>query len=160
MKLLVLIAAIVSSCLALFNACGISAIPSNRFFTPEEHINLGVAYEHSHDLEAAVKEYKAASREIPIAYLYLGNVFFQRGQFEEAEKAYRKAIDKTNDPGACNNLAWLYYTRDVNLDEAEKLAMEAVNADPANEEFRDTLTRIREKRTIKIIYQGPDNEKR
>ena len=57
-------------------------------------------------------------------------------------------------------IAAIYYTRDVNLDEAEELAMEAVNADPADGEFGDTLTRIRERRTIKIIYQGLDNEKR
>lgn len=122
--------------------------------TPQEHISLGVTYENFHDLDGALKEYKAASRAIPIAYLYLGNVYFQKGQFDEAEKAYRKAIDKTNDPHACNNLAWLYYTRDVNLDEAEKLAMAAVGADPENEEFGDTLTRIRERRTIETIQPG------
>lgn len=138
----------------LINSCGISAIPSNTLLTPQEHINLGVTYEHFHDLDGALKEYKAASREIPIAYLYLGNVYFQKGQFNEAENAYRKAIDATNDPHACNNLAWLYYTRDVNLDEAEKLAMAAVGADPENEEFGDTLTRIRERRTIETMQPG------
>jgi len=141
--------ALIILCMTVFTACGLLQNTSNRLLTPQEHINLGVTYENARELDSAEKEYRIASKDIPVAYLYLGNVYFQKGLFDKAEKAYRKAIDGTNDPRALNNLAWLYYTRDVKLDEAEKLAAAAVDINPGNVEFSDTLTKIREKRMIK-----------
>lgn len=138
-------------CMGLFFSCGLPFSISNPLLTPQEHVNLGVTYENIHDFDGAEREYRIASKEIPIAHLYLGNVYFIRGRFDEAEKEYLKAIRKTNDPHALNNLAWLYYTRDVNLEEAEKAAQAAVNARPENEEFGDTLTKVREKRTIETL---------
>lgn len=113
--------------------------------SPEEHLNLGVAYERNGELESAIKEYEAASKQLPMAYLYLGNVYFQKQELDEAERYYRKAIDK--DPGnadACNNLAWLYFTRRVNLGEAEELVLKALTLNPSKKElYQDTLDRIR-----------------
>lgn len=114
--------------------------------TPEEHINLGLSYEEKGEFEAALKEYKTASKELPIAWLYIGNLYFKKGQYREAEKAYRKAIKKTSDPRAFNNLAWLFYTMDKNLEEAELLAVRAVDMMPENKEFQDTLNKIKERR--------------
>jgi len=113
--------------------------------TPQEHINLGVTYERSGELDEALKEYEKASRTLPVAHLYMGNVFFQKKEFAKAEEHYREAIDRTGDPGAYNNLAWLYYSTDKNLDEAEKLARKAVELAPDKKEFKDTLQKIREK---------------
>ncbi len=141
---------------ALVAGCGLPYPTGNGLLTPQEHINLGVAYENLHDFDGAEREYRIASREMPIAYLYLGNVYFQRGMTDKAEKAYREVIDKTQDPNAYNNLAWLYYSEDTNLDEAESLAQTAVTMQPKNEEFSDTLTKIREKRTIKAVRPGRD----
>jgi len=121
----------------------------NDPLTPREHINLGVSYEHSGELDAALKEYETASRELPVAYLYMGNVLFQKKDFERARAAYQDAIEKTDDPRAYNNLAWLYYTKGTNLDEAERLAKKAVELAPGEEEFKDTLRMIAEKRTRK-----------
>lgn len=117
----------------------------NDPLTPQEHVNLGVSYEHSGELDAALKEYETASRELPIAYLYMGNVLFQKKDFERARVAYQDAIEKTDDPRAYNNLAWLYYTEGTNLDEAERLAKKAVELAPDEKEFTDTLRMIREK---------------
>ena len=39
--------------------------------TPEEHLNLGVAYEQKGELDPAMREYQLASKKLPIAYLYL-----------------------------------------------------------------------------------------
>jgi tetratricopeptide (TPR) repeat protein len=114
--------------------------------TPEEHINLGVSYENKGELDAALKEYETASKKSQIAYLYMGNIYFQKNDFENAEKYYRKAIKKTDDPRAYNNLAWLYYTMDTELQEAEKLARKAVELSPDSVDFEDTLDRIMEKR--------------
>jgi tetratricopeptide (TPR) repeat protein len=114
--------------------------------TPEEHINLGVSYENKGELDAALKEYETASKKSQIAHLYMGNIYFQKNDFVNAEKYYRKAIKKTDDPRAYNNLAWIYYTMDTELQEAEKLARKAVELSPDSVDFEDTLDRIIEKR--------------
>ncbi len=114
--------------------------------TPDEHVNLGVAYEKRGELDAALKEYKAAARKMPLANLYMGNVYFQQNQVKEAQKAYEKAIKKTGSPEAYNNLAWLYYTTNSRLDEAEQAALKATELAPQSEAFKDTLQKIREKR--------------
>jgi len=114
--------------------------------TPEEHVNLGVSYEKRGELEAAMKEYRAAAKSMPLAYLYMGNVYFQMKSYSDAEKAFRQAVDKTDSAEARNNLAWLYYTTGSNLDEAEALARKAVELVPDSEEFKDTLAKIEEGR--------------
>jgi len=114
--------------------------------TPEEHLNLGVSYENRGEFEAALREYKAATRKLPVAYLYLGNVYFQQNDFYAAEGCYKKAVKKTRDPRAYNNLAWLYYLKNENLQEAERLAETAVELSPGSHDFMDTLSKIREKR--------------
>jgi tetratricopeptide (TPR) repeat protein len=128
-------------------ACGMPRIiVLNDPLTPEEHLNLGVSYEKNNELDAAVSEYKAAAKSLPIAYLYLGNVSFGKGEYADAEDCYRKAIKK--DPAnaeAYNNLAWLYYTQGRNFEEAEGLALRAVELNPAKADvYCDTLEKIRD----------------
>ena len=110
--------------------------------TPEEHLNLGVAYEKQGEIDAALREYQTASRDLPVAYLYVGNALFQKNELKQAEKAYRKAIAKTGDPRAYNNLAWLYYSSNQKLDQAENLARKAVELSPDSREFADTLEKV------------------
>ena len=114
--------------------------------TPEEHVNLGVTYEKQGDFDNAIREYEFAAKKLPSAYLYLGNAYFQKKDWKRAEKAYQGAIQKDpNHADAFNNLAWLYYTRKENLDEAERLAQKALDLNPAKEDtYRDTLEKIRE----------------
>jgi tetratricopeptide (TPR) repeat protein len=112
----------------------------------EEHVNLGVSYERRGEFDAALAEYKVAAKKLPIANLYMGNIYFAEKKFDLAEKFYKRAIAKADSPDACNNLAWLYFTTGTNLVEAEKLAEKAVELSPQSEEFRDTLAKIRVKR--------------
>ncbi|MBA4390243.1 MAG: hypothetical protein C0399_04820 [Syntrophus sp. (in: bacteria)] len=114
--------------------------------TPEEHINLGIAYERNRELDEALREYMIAVKRLPIAYLYMGNVYVQKDAVGDAERCYNKAINKTKDPRAYNNLAWLYYSEDMKLDIAEKLAGKAVEISPDAQDFKDILEKIIEKR--------------
>ncbi len=119
--------------------------------SPEEHLNLGVAYEQKGELDNALKEYKVASKNLPLAYLYIGNVYLQKSEYEEAEAYYRKAIKK--DPmnaDAYNNLAWLYYIKKENLDEAEELVLKAIELNPSKKGvYIDTLEKIKEQQRAK-----------
>jgi tetratricopeptide (TPR) repeat protein len=138
-------------CTILFALClSACALPKIVFLddplTPEEHLNLGVTYEKKGEAENAMKEYKSASKKLPLAYLYMGNIYFQKHDYEKAEYNYKKAIKKDpKNADAYNNLAWLYYLTLEKLDEAERLALKAIELNPAKKEiYIDTLKRIRE----------------
>jgi tetratricopeptide (TPR) repeat protein len=118
--------------------------------TPEEHLNLGVAYERSGELDNAIKEYQKASRSLPDAYLYLGNAYFQKNELKQAEAFYKKAIEyNEHNADAYNNLAWLYYVKREKLEEAEHLALKAIELNPRREDiYRDTLYKIRKAKDL------------
>ncbi len=114
--------------------------------TPEEHLNLGVAYENKGEFDPAIAEYRLAAKKLPIAYLYLGNAHFQKNELVKAEEYYKKAIKKDpKNADAHNNLAWLYYTKREKLDEAENLVLRAIELNPSKDNiYRDTLEKIRQ----------------
>ena len=113
--------------------------------SPEEHLNLGVTYEMNGEFGNALDEYKKASKTIPHAYTYIGNIFFKKGEVKDAEIYYKKAIEEDPYPAdACNNLAWLYYKEKKNLDEAENLALKAIQLNPSKQDvYQDTLEKIK-----------------
>jgi len=113
--------------------------------TPEEHLQLGLAYEKNGETDLALREYQLAAKKLPLAHYFLGNLYFEMKDYSRAEKEYRQAIKKRpDDPRAYNNLAWLYYTQGRKLDLAEDLARRAVDLAGRPEEgpYRDTLDRI------------------
>lgn len=142
----------VTRCALLFNFLLLAGCSLPRIIvledplSAEEHVNLGVAYERKGELDSAIREYEAASGELAVACLYLGNAYFRKNELREAERYYRKALEKDPRNGdAHNNLAWLYYTKKENLDEAESLAIRALELNPGKRElYQDTLEKIRE----------------
>jgi len=136
-------------CCLLFGGCALPRIVVlDDPLSPEEHLNLGVSYEKKGELDNALKEYQEASGKLPDAYLFMGNIYFQKKEYDEAEAYYKKAIKKDrNNADAYNNLAWLYYTKNEKLDEAEKLALKAMELNPAKKDiYQDTLDKVRKLR--------------
>lgn len=113
--------------------------------TSEEHLELGVAYEKKGEFDGAIKQYRLAAKKLPVAYLYLGNAHFQKNELHEAEESYKEAIKRdVHNADAYNNLAWLYYVKGNNLDEAERLAKKALELNPSKKNiYDDTLKKIK-----------------
>lgn len=84
---------------------------------PEAHNNLGVLYHEARDYDAAIEHFNAALRDWPDfkqALLNLGNAHKGKGQFRDAEVAFRKAIDVDKEyADAYFNLALLYLDSEV-----------------------------------------------
>jgi len=133
----------------LFSGCSFPKIIILKDpLTPEEHLNLGVTYERSGEFDQAIREYQLAAKKLPIAFLHLGNAYFLKNDWDQAEIYFKKAIGKdANNAAAHNNLAWLYYQRGKNLEQAEALAQKALELDPSKSSiYRDTLEKVREKK--------------
>jgi len=132
-------------CLLLLGCAFPRIIVLDDPLSPEEHLNLGVTYEKNGELDNALKEYQVASKKLPAAYFYMGNIYFQKNEFDEAESCYKKAINKDSENAdAHNNLAWLYFIERKNLDEAERLVSKAIELNPAKKNiYQDTLDKIR-----------------
>ena len=124
--------------------------------TPEEHLTLGMSYESQGLQDLAEREYQMALRgqpEHPGALVALGNQSFERGTLQEAEQYYRRALIAVPEhPAAGNNLAMVYLKRGENLDEAERLAGQALqHGGPLRPYVLDTLAHI-------YMRQGRDQE--
>jgi len=92
--------------------------------------------------DEAVAQYKKVLDKRPAAQVYtlLGILEDSRGNTNEAEAAYRKALQIAPEtPIAANNLAWLIADTQGNLDEALRLATLAVNKSEGVAGYHDTL---------------------
>ena len=74
-----------------------------------EHVNLGVSYENSGELDAALKEYKAAAKKCRSPISTWATCAFSRNALATPQSRIRRPSRRRIPPEAYNNLAWLYY---------------------------------------------------
>jgi tetratricopeptide (TPR) repeat protein len=130
----------------------LTACATRRFtdpLTPQERINLGVAYEQSGNLPLALREYQRAEQGgfRALALTYQGNIHVAMGEFLQARRAFRAALDHDPDElTALNNLAWLLASEFDEFSEAESLIRHALSLNPdPPDPFLETLENILKK---------------
>jgi len=112
-----------------------------------EHFTLGSIYENRGEPELALREYKMAlnkdSHFLP-AMTRLGELSYGMGQYDQAERYYRKAIEVSPRNGDLyNNLSWVYLSQGKKLKEAESLILRAMELTPEHKGYYlDTLGAI------------------
>ena len=93
--------------------------------------------------DAAIAQYKKIVEKKPAASIYtlIGMLEDAKGNFDGAEKSYRKALEiSPGTPIAANNLAWMIADLNRgNLDEALKFAQDTANKNQNVAGFQDTL---------------------
>src|SRR5262245_47992771 len=73
-------------------------------------------------------------------YFQQGAVYEKQKKYDEAEKAFRKALElQKDDPAVLNYLGYMLAERGVRLAEAESMVEKAVQADPTNGAYLDSL---------------------
>ena len=136
-------------CLLLITGCSIPKIHVLKDpLTAEEHLMMGLSREKANLIDEAIKHYEEASKHDARGFLFLGNLYLSQNKYEEAERNYKKAINKNDKlADAYNNLAWLYYLQERKLEEAEKLVKKAIEIEINNPDkvkiYDDTLRKIK-----------------
>jgi tetratricopeptide (TPR) repeat protein len=73
-------------------------------------------------------------------YFLQGSVYEKQKKYNDAEKAFRKALDfQKDDPAVLNYLGFMYADRGIHLDEAESMTQKAIQSDPTNGAYLDSL---------------------
>ncbi|MBM4147781.1 MAG: tetratricopeptide repeat protein [Lentisphaerae bacterium] len=117
----------------------------------DQTILLSVAVFQMQDgkLEEAVESFRlaeqvaASSPEKPLTsafYLHFGSACEQAGEHRQAEEVFRRGLEKYPDDHAIlNYLAYMWADAGINLGEARRLVEHALELEPANGAYVDTL---------------------
>lgn len=108
------------------------------------YMALGALFINTQQQDRAIAEYKRILERRPddaTAYTLIGMLEDSRKNYDVSADNYRKALEKDQYAViAANNLAWLYAVHGKgNLDEAVRLAQQAVQRNPNVAGFTDTL---------------------
>jgi len=111
--------------------------------SPVIALQLGLVCQTKGDLNCAIAEFERAKKLAPgnaAVWGFLGKVLEDAGRKPEAIASYHKSLELDGrDPWVMNNLAYLLADTTGNLNEALKLAGDAVRQIPGNAAFNDTL---------------------
>ncbi|MGB7433917.1 MAG: tetratricopeptide repeat protein, partial [Candidatus Acidiferrum sp.] len=112
----------------------------------ETYLNLSQIYEqgrrYSDAEQAARKAESLASepQENTIAWLLLGSVYEKQKQYDKAETEFKKALDADpKNAQVLNYYGYMLADRGVRLEEAHDLIQRAVDQDPMNGAYLDSL---------------------
>ena len=73
-------------------------------------------------------------------YFLQGSLHEKQKKYDEAEKAFRKALEfQKDDPAVLNYLGYMFAVRGIHLEEAEAMVQKAVQTDPTNGAYLDSL---------------------
>jgi tetratricopeptide (TPR) repeat protein len=73
-------------------------------------------------------------------YFLQGSLYEKQKKYNDAEKAFRKALElQKDDPAVLNYLGFMLADRGIRLEEAEGMIRKAVQADPTNGAYLDSL---------------------
>jgi tetratricopeptide (TPR) repeat protein len=110
------------------------------------HIALAQAYDKAKDYKAADRALDEAEKlsetndeKEPVLFLR-GALFEKQKRYDEAEKEFRRVLDVSpNNASALNYLGYMLADRNIRVQEALALIQKAVDQEPANGAFLDSL---------------------
>jgi len=87
-------------------------------------------------LSAAIQKFPKEEQ----VYFLQGSLYEKQKKYDDAEKAFRRALEfQKDDPAVLNYLGYMFAARGTHLDEAEAMVSKAVQADPTNGAYLDSL---------------------
>jgi tetratricopeptide (TPR) repeat protein len=110
--------------------------PRSVVATAEAFIQAG---DHAEAITLVSEALKSKPEEIDLQF-ELGSAYERAGQHENAEKAFLKILDKNpNHAATLNYLGYMWADRNVNLDRAAEMLTRAVEQEPRNGAYVDSL---------------------
>jgi tetratricopeptide (TPR) repeat protein len=122
-------------------------VVSSDPLTPAEHVQLGAILDEEGLTEEARHQFHVArsqKADHPSALIGLGNLSFKEADYARAEDFYTRALKAAPmHPSAANNLALVYLQQAGKVEEAEKLAIQALaQSGPFRPHILHTLAEI------------------
>ena len=107
------------------------------------HLILGLAYAQNKEQQKAAASYEKtieANPENGLGYFYLGALYEQSGKRAQAYEALRKSVELDQENSdALNYLGYMYAVDGNNLEEAGELIKRALEIEPNNGAYADSL---------------------